>query len=82
MKTCLAAILALCACTPHPDTARRALLELGLGRVVIQGPTLSCTPRPGLRFSAVDADGAGVTGRVCCLGLQCDVVADQALNTD
>ncbi len=82
MKIRVAVVLALCACTPHPDTARRALLDLGLGQVVLREPALSCTPRPGLRFSAIDAHGAGVTGRVCCLGLQCEVVADQTLNTD
>lgn len=66
----------LAACTPHPDTARRALLEQGFGQVRLGDPALACMPRSGVHFTAVDPVGRFASGRVCCDGLSCDVAED------
>lgn len=73
-----AAAFILAGCTPHPDTARRALLDAGLGQIWIGEPTLLCAPKPGVRFTAVDARGSLVTGRVCCFRFECEIAEDMA----
>jgi len=74
----IAAAIVLAACTPHPDTARRALLERGLGQIKLGEASIACMPRVGIRFTAVDPAGTFTSGRVCCDGLACDVAEDQA----
>lgn len=73
-------VLALCACTPHPDTVRRELLGLGFGQIKIREVALACAPRAGSRFTATDPLGHFVSGRVCCFRFSCDVVEDDPLN--
>jgi len=78
MSRLFIAAVVLAACTPHPDTARRALLERGLGQIKLGEASIACMPRVGIRFTAVDPAGTFTSGRVCCDGLACDVAEDQA----
>lgn len=67
----------LSACTPHPDTARRALLALGYDSIGLGEVSLLCAPEPGIRFIARDPLRGTVSGRVCCdRSFSCDVIED------
>jgi hypothetical protein len=66
-------------CTPHPDTARRALLGLGFDSIRLGEFTLLCAPQMGVRFTARDPFRGVVSGRVCCdRQHRCEVVEDAA----
>jgi hypothetical protein len=64
-------------CTPHPDTARRALLGLGFDSIRLDHFSVLCAPAMGVRFTARDPFRGVVSGRVCCdRQHRCEVVED------
>ncbi len=74
-RTMLVLALALVACSPHPRTAVRALLDRGYHGIVIGDYAAPCFPGAGAEFVAHRPDGSEVRGHMCCSPVRpaCDV---------